>query len=437
MERRQKMTQITLETHPLYSTIAPVIQSWYQAPPTPPSHEPTFRDWRWHEGRSRGLTDALTKLSEKDIPGKDLIERYLRDQYRRLCSPSTLRNSLTAIDQFVSFLKAGGKSQLEEITRDDLGAWIEHEQDRGIKPSTVKMRLRNVNAFLRYLIEAASISPEVLSKRMIIKLPDGLPRAIDPDDLNRLLAVVDSIRDRAMILVLLRTGMRIGELLDTVVEDVNLKERRIAIYEAAKTRVGRVVYLSDDARASLESWLEERQPHQVFLFYGQGRYSLSYQAARAIFIKYLARAELLHKGYTLHSCRHTCATELLNAGMRLECVQQLLGHSSIEMTRRYARLTDKTREQEYFRAMTIIERRQGNADHHRDYHLPQTPQAAELLSPYGESLYEHPETVRDLGQCTHRGGNQQEDPSVYRPSSHQGAQGQDHQLPPGRHPRVL
>jgi hypothetical protein len=168
MERRQKMTQITLETHPLYSTIAPVIQSWYQAPPTPPSHEPTFRDWRWHEDRRRGLTDALTKLSEKDIPGKDLIERYLRDQYRRLCSPSTLRNSLTAIDQFVSFLKAGGKSQLEEITRDDLGAWIEHEQDRGIKPSTVKMRLRNVNAFLRYLIEAASISPEVLSKRMII-----------------------------------------------------------------------------------------------------------------------------------------------------------------------------------------------------------------------------------------------------------------------------
>jgi site-specific recombinase XerD len=46
----------------------------------------------------------------------------------------------------------------------------------------------------------------------------------------------------------------------------------------------------------------------------------------------------------------------LNAGMRLECLQQLLGHHNIEMTRRYARLTDKTREQEYFRAMAIIEK---------------------------------------------------------------------------------
>jgi integrase/recombinase XerD len=52
----------------------------------------------------------------------------------------------------------------------------------------------------------------------------------------------------------------------------------------------------------------------------------------------LNQADLAHKGYTLHCLRHTFASELLNAGMRLECLQQLLGHSSIEMTRRYARL---------------------------------------------------------------------------------------------------
>ena len=64
---------------------------------------------------------------------------------------------------------------------------------------------------------------------------------------------------------------------------------------------------------------------------------------------------LAEASYSLHSLRHTFASELLNAGMRLECLQQLLGHSCIEMTRRYARLTDKTREQEYFKAMAIIE----------------------------------------------------------------------------------
>jgi site-specific recombinase XerD len=58
----------------------------------------------------------------------------------------------------------------------------------------------------------------------------------------------------------------------------------------------------------------------------------------------------------VHCLRHTFASELLNAGMRLECLQQPLGHHDIEVTRRYARLTDTTREEEYFRAMAMIEK---------------------------------------------------------------------------------
>jgi site-specific recombinase XerD len=72
----------------------------------------------------------------------------------------------------------------------------------------------------------------------------------------------------------------------------------------------------------------------------------------------------------LHCLRHTYASELLNAGMRLECLQQLLGHSSIEMTRRYARLTDNTRREEYYKAMEIIERGDINGNYRFDPELP-------------------------------------------------------------------
>jgi integrase/recombinase XerD len=301
-----------------------------------------------------------------------------------------LRNSLIAIDQFLVFIKKAGKTHLEEITREDLGAWIEHGQDKGLKASTVKMRLRTLNAFLHYLIERDVIQPEVLSRRMIIKVPDALPRAMNPEEVQHLISVIDTIRDRALILILLRTGMRIGELLTTLVEDVNLKEKKIEIYEAEKTRRGRVVYLSDDAIGALKAWVKKRDPHKASLFYGQGRRRLTYPAARAMFNKYLNRAGLSHTGYSLHCLRHTCATELLNAGMRLECLQQLLGHSSIEMTRRYARLTDTTREAEYFRAMSIIERGETHVDYQLDRELQATSQEKELLSSYGEELYEHP-----------------------------------------------
>ena len=85
-----------------------------------------------------------------------------------------------------------------------------------------------------------------------------------------------------------------------------------------------------------------------------------------MFRKYLKKADLGHKSYTLHCLRHTFASEMLNAGMRLECLQPLLGHSNIEVTRRYAKLTDKTREEEYFRAMQIIERGEIDGDYRLD-----------------------------------------------------------------------
>jgi site-specific recombinase XerD len=79
-------------------------------------------------------------------------------------------------------------------------------------------------------------------------------------------------------------------------------------------------------------------------------------------MKYLKKAGLTHKGYTVHSLRHTFASELLNAGMRREHLQKLMGHTSAEVTRRYARLTDKNRKEEYFKAMQKIER--GDIDGH-------------------------------------------------------------------------
>jgi integrase len=81
----------------------------------------------------------------------------------------------------------------------------------------------------------------------------------------------------------------------------------------------------------------------------------------------LKNAGLEYSGYTLHCLRHTFATELLNARMPLECLRVLLGHTSLEVTRIYARLSDKTRENEYFMAMERILRGDPDADDACDY----------------------------------------------------------------------
>ena len=199
-----------------------------------------------------------------------------------------------------------------------------------------------------------------MERKVKLKLPDRLPRAIDPQHLDQLLCAIDECRDRALILLLLRTGMRIGELLNCKLEDIDLNEQRILIYQSDKTSVGRAVYYSTDAQRALLAWLGARDPLRQHLFYGQKDKPLSYEAARSIFNLCLQKADLQYSGYSLHCLRHTFATNLLNARMPLECLRVLLGHSSLEITRRYARISDKTREQEYFSAMQRI--LEGEAD---------------------------------------------------------------------------
>jgi len=313
---------------------------------------------------------VLQRLSNKALCGKAHVTQYLLYLHRKNCRPNTIRSNGSAIILFLTFLNSIGRNHLETITREDFSAFIEHEQDRRLKPISVSTRLRSLSAFFHFLIEREVIHPDVLKRKMRIKVPDSLPRAIDPEDIKELLSVIKTPRDRAMIVLLLRTGMRIGEVLNTKLEDVHLKEKRIEIFEAQKNRLGRVVYISDDAEVALKTWLKWRNSEGQYLFHGPRGRPLCYEAARAMFNKYVEKAGLSHRGYTLHCLRHTFASELLNAGMRLECLQQLLGHRSIEMTRRYARLTDNTRKEEYFRAMAHIEKGGINGHYRCDYPLP-------------------------------------------------------------------
>ena len=304
--------------------------------------------------RLRALQRILADIADGDLPAKDHFADHMRRRYRYNCKASTLRSAASGIKQFLSFYRRTGKQHIEQMTREDLEAFTEDMQDRGLRPNTVSCRLRIIYAFIRFLIEGKVLGYELLERKIRIRLPERLPRAIDPKDLKQLLAVIDKVCDRALILLLLRTGMRIGELLSTKVHDVDLNNQRILIYAADKTGVGRVAYYSDDAQEALLAWLSARNTFKEHLFYSQQRDTLSYEAVRCRFNKYLDKASLSYSGYTLHCLRHTFATELLNARMPLECLRVLLGHSSLEVTRIYARLTDKTREHEYFTAMERI-----------------------------------------------------------------------------------
>jgi len=341
------------------------------------------------DNRRLDLEKILKKLFDSEIDDKDYVERYLRRQYRSHFQPVTIRNTYIGLFLFLNFIKDRGKSCLE-VEKADLEAFVEHEQDRGLKITTVKLRLATVKAFLRFMIEEGVLKEDVFPWKMNLKVPERLPRAMDPEDVDKLLATEVSVRDRAMILLLLRTGMRIGELLATRMSDIHMEEQKILIYQGEKNQRGRVVYFSEDAKEALEAWMHQRDKSRELVFYNPKGKQLSYPAARMIFVRYLDQAGLSDKGYTLHCLRHTYATDLINARMPLQCLEKLLGHTSLDVTRRYAVLSDKTKEEEYFKAMAVIERREKDGYDECDRELQALFEETQLLSQDSDELHEHP-----------------------------------------------
>ena len=345
-------------------------------------------------GHRPGLLERLRNL---EGPDKTCVELYVVRMHRCGFNVWTIHQSMSTLSRFFGSLRG---RRLRDVRRPDLEAFVEWEQQRGLKLSTVRTVLARIYAFLSFLVEEEIIGPDIVVNKVKLRVPERLPRAMDPDHVRRLVKAIDQPRDRAMVLVLLRTGMRIGELLNTRLGDIRIRERTITIFEGRKNRRGRMVYLSDDALCALKRWLKRRDPEAAFVFHAQHRSRMSYTTARMMFQRYLKQARLGGKGYSLHCLRHTFASELLNAGMRLEHLQELLGHDSIEVTRRYARLTNKTRKQEYFRVMGVIERGEIDGSYRLDRELEATVKTQEQLAPYGQKLSGKPQTVHPVARWT-------------------------------------
>jgi site-specific recombinase XerD len=297
----------------------------------------------------------LGKIEQKSLPGKEHFIRYIRFKFQKNCKPNTICSAYSIISQFLAYLRDTQRADLADLCRSEIEGFLERQQDRKLKPRSIGTHLAAVYAFIRFLADEGIVDTELLSRRISIRLPDPLPKAIEREDVDLLLSVIEDTRNRAMMMLLLRTGMRIGELLNTQMGDICLEEQTIRIHESVKTGGGRVVFFSNDAAEALYEWLLVRDYWKERLFYGQGRLSMTYAGARKVFVKYIGKARLSGKGYTIHCLRHTFATNLLNAGTPIEVVRDLLGHSSLEQTQQYTKLSDRTREAEFFRAMAIIE----------------------------------------------------------------------------------
>ncbi len=277
------------------------------------------------------------------------FRRYIK---RRNYSPHTVKYYLNVIKQFVLWLNV----PLEQTDVDKIEDYIDCLHQKRMQPASINLYLAIIRVFFNYLRYEEKINlPNPVKANCRLRVPRPLPRALREEQVEQFFDVIKSKRDWAMFRLMLRCGLRVEEVANLTLGDIDIKQRRIMVVDG-KGGKDRVVYVSDDAANGLMAYLKLRS-HQrvkkVFLV-EKGDYTGQPISVRGIQKRMEYYAKKTRLKISCHHLRHTMATQLLNADAQVESIQDLLGHNWISTTERYCKVSNVKVKRDYFNAMQKI-----------------------------------------------------------------------------------
>jgi site-specific recombinase XerD len=268
-----------------------------------------------------------------------------------------MKNYLHTLKQFVVWVDV----PIEAVTHKKLLAYLDHLLDRGLKPKTINCHLDSIRGFYHYLMEEEQVQMVHPVKRgYALRLSRPLPRHLKDEEVGRLFKVIHDRRDRALVMLMLRCGLRVEEVARLKLAALDLRRRQLFVHQG-KGAKDRVVYLSNDAYEALVQYLRVRPANrvrEVFLV-AKGRCRGKAISVRGIQKRLEHYARQARLKVSCHQLRHTMATQLLNADAALVTIQDLLGHTRIKTTQRYCRVSNLKVQRDYHQAMAVVLQRTG------------------------------------------------------------------------------
>ena len=271
------------------------------------------------------------------------FERYLEHarSYRGL-APKTIEAYRRDAEGFAQFLRDHHlATDVASITSRDVQAWA--NSMAGLAPATIRRRVYAIRGMFSFLCREGTLRTNPAADVALPKQRRRLQNIPSVEQANRLLWVAHGEREKAIISLLLMTGLRRSELLGLDVESfsADLDEVRVV----GKGGAERVVPLPDEARIALLRHLESARITEGAVFRNQAGRRMGETTLQRLWRRLLARAGLEDDGFTLHSCRHAYATMLLRAGTDLRTVMELMGHQRLETTATYLHSDLRTKRQ--------------------------------------------------------------------------------------------
>lgn len=241
-------------------------------------------------------------------------------------SPNTIKTYITSNTLFLEWVK----KQPEQITEQDVKDYLGYLIDKEISYSSIALK----KAALKFLFD------EILKKGIVNlktpKIPKRVPVILTRDEVKKLIDSAGSYKSKVMIQFLYSSGLRLSELINLKVNDLEIKEK-IGWVRRGKGSKDRMFILSDMIIKELEKYMLTLEPDEKYLFPGEKGH-VSARNVQKIVDNATERAGLKKKVHP-HMLRHCFATHLLDAGVDIRKIQELLGHANLQTTQIYTSIS--------------------------------------------------------------------------------------------------
>lgn len=283
---------------------------------------------------------------------KELILKYLQYlKVERNASSHTITSYRNDLEQLVEFASSeleldSNNLEIYLIDRLMIRLWLGQLSDEGKKRNTIARKVASVRSFFKYLFKRGIIDKNPAHLLVIPKKEQRLPKTVRTDEIDEMMGLADlsdpvQVQEKAILELLYSTGIRVSELTNLNLSDVNFKQQQIIVL--GKGNKERMIPLGKKASEALANHLQNREnmftsksdldAKKAFFITTGGKRMYPRKVQRLVKDYFMKVSEVTQK--SPHTLRHSFATHMLDAGADIRMIKEFLGHSSLASTQVY------------------------------------------------------------------------------------------------------
>ncbi|PAV07528.1 site-specific tyrosine recombinase/integron integrase [Methanosphaera cuniculi] len=279
--------------------------------------------------------------NDESLNIEDFIEDYLITLEIRNYSDNTIQTYQTILNGFNTFIKTHGRIKSEKDLLRAFKKYILHLKNKNVSKNYLHLVIRIIRSFFKsskfdiyneiQVPRKSRPLPKFLNEQEVYNLIHAMDDEYDPNNLNYINKI--RLRNKLILTLLYSTGLRISELIKININDINFENHTIRT--CGKGDKERIVLFNDETYNLLKEYLDKiKDNNTYYIFTNKQNKTLSTRTIQIMVKKYAEKAGI-NKKVTPHVLRHSFATHLMEKGVNLRVIQQLLGHTNLNTTQIY------------------------------------------------------------------------------------------------------